>query len=117
MPKARVMLPTLAVLSALVVSGCVMVPYSPRSANAYPAPDDVEATAEAPPPPPQVEVIPVVPFAGAIWLGGYWGWRGGRHHWVQGRWERPRAGFIWSPHRWAPLNGRWHLRGGGWIRG
>ncbi len=60
--------------------------------------------------------MPVVPFAGAIWLGGYWGWGGGRYHWVPGRWERPRAGFFWAPHRWVPFHGRWQLRGG-WRRG
>jgi hypothetical protein len=66
------------------------------------------------PPPPQVEVIPAVPFSGALWIGGYWGWSSGRHTWIQGRWERPRPGYRWEPHRWEPQGGQWHLRGGGW---
>jgi hypothetical protein len=108
MRVVRWMLPA---VSALLMSACVVAPYGPT-----PGYDDPVATAEAPPPPPQVEVVPVVPFAGAIWLGGYWGWGGGRHHWVPGRWERPRAGFIWAPYRWAPFHGQWQLRGG-WRRG
>ena len=110
MPSVRVVLPA---LCALLMSGCVVAPYAP----AYRVYDEPVATADAPPPPPQVEVVPVVPYAGAIWLGGYWGWGGGRHHWVPGRWDRPRVGFVWAPHRWVPFNGRWHLRGGGWVRG
>ena len=67
-------------------------------------------------PPPYVEVVPVIPFAGAIWVGGYWGWAGGRHQWVPGRWDRPRAGYNYRPHAWVQDGGRWHLRGGAWVR-
>ena len=112
MPRVRFILPALA---ALLLSACVVAPYGYRPA--YQTYDDEQgATAEAPPPAPQVEVVPVLPFAGAIWLGGYWGWGGSRYHWVPGRWDRPRAGFFWAPHRWVPYQGRWQLRGG-WRRG
>ena len=118
MPSVRFILPA---LSALLMSACVMAPYQPyQPYPPYPPPsatyDDQSPVAEVPPPAPQYEVVPVVPFAGAIWLGGHWGWGGGRHHWVPGRWDRPRAGFFWAPHRWVPHQGRWHLRGG-WRRG
>ena len=68
------------------------------------------------PPAPYAEVIPVLPFLGALWIAGYWGWHGGRHHWVQGRYERPRAGYGWNSHGWVQQAGRWHLHGGGWVR-
>lgn len=68
------------------------------------------------PPSPYVEVVPVLPFLGAVWIGGYWGWYGGRHQWVPGRYERPRAGYGWNPHGWVQQGGRWHLYGGGWVR-
>lgn len=68
------------------------------------------------PPAPYVEVIPVLPFLGALWIAGYWGWQSGRHQWVPGRYERPRAGYGWNAHSWVNQGGRWHLHGGGWAR-
>jgi hypothetical protein len=68
------------------------------------------------PPAPYVEVIPVLPFLGALWIAGYWGWHSGRHQWVPGRYERPRAGYGWNAHSWVHQGGRWHLHGGGWAR-
>jgi hypothetical protein len=68
------------------------------------------------PPAPYVEVIPVLPFLGALWIAGFWGWHGGRHHWVPGRYERPRPGYGWSAHSWVQQGGRWHSYGGGWVR-
>ena len=75
----------------------------------------VEIAAE--PPPPQVEVIPAVPYAGAVWIGGAWEWRGGRHVWVGGRYVRPRAGYVYQAHRWERTPaGRWRHSPGGWRR-
>jgi len=42
---------------------------------------------DGPPLPPRVEVVPVIPFPGAVWVRGYWvrdrhGWI-----WVRGRWR------------------------------
>ena len=68
------------------------------------------------PPASYVEMIPVLPFLGALWIAGYWGWYGGRHQWVPGRYERPRSGYGWNPHGWVQQGGRWHLHGGGWVR-
>ena len=64
----------------------------------------------------RVEVVPAIPFPGALWIGGYWGWSSGRHVWVPGRWEHPRPGYQWRPHAWVQQGGRWHLQAGGWIR-
>ncbi|HEY4068607.1 MAG TPA: hypothetical protein VGM74_17015 [Burkholderiaceae bacterium] len=114
-----------------------MAPYPPQRvvyAQPVPAPlpapvqyqSDVQPVpsyeAEAPlvvdvaPPPPMVEVVPALPFAGALWIGGYWGWSGGRHQWIGGHYERPRPGYAWRPHAWVNVGGRWHSQGGGWVR-
>ena len=119
-------------LSAALLSACVVAPYpgrpvvytQPVPAYAQPGPaysqpvpvDGDEAEVDMAPPAPYVEVVPAIPFAGAIWLGGYWGWRGGRHYWVPGRWDHPRPGYAWRPHAWVQQGGRWHLHGGGWVR-
>lgn len=36
-----------------------------------------------------VEVIPVAPYAGAIWINGYWDTSRGHRHWIPSRYERP----------------------------
>ncbi len=112
MKRFRLALSAAALLS---LSACVVAPYYPYQSAGYGDPGGQPiAVADVPPPAPYGEVVPVIPFAGAIWLGGYWGWGGGRHHWVAGRWDRPRPGYYWQPHRWQPISGRWQLSGGGW---
>jgi len=104
-----------ALLSTLL-SACIVVPAHQHGQvyGGYPA---EQVVVNAPPPAPYTEVIPVMPFPGALWIGGYWGWSGGRHNWVPGYWERPRPGYRYEPHRWEPHDGgRWHLRLGGWVR-
>ena len=118
-------------LAAALLTACVVAPYPARRVvysqpvPAYPQQpgydqsvpvDGDEVVVDVAPPAPYVEVVPVIPFAGAIWIGGYWGWRGGRHAWVPGRWEHPRPGYGWRPHAWVQQGGHWHLRGGGWVR-
>jgi len=108
---------TLVALSALALSGCVVAPYPYQGAGyADPAYGQPIAVANVPPPAPYAEVVPVMPFVGAVWVSGYWGWHGGRHNWVSGRWAQPRRGHYWVPHRWQPVSGRWHLSGGTWMR-
>jgi hypothetical protein len=71
---------------------------------------------ESAPPAPIVEVRPATPFAGAVWLPGYWHWNGNRHVWLAGRWSAPRAGFRWEPAHWEG-HGRWHrFVPGHWVR-
>jgi len=116
----------LLVMAGLCLPGCVVAPYGHGPAPGYgagyggtyggPPPEAPLAVVEAPPPAPLVEVIPVMPFAGAVWVGGYWGWVGGRHTWIAGNWVAPRPGYGWQPHRWVPVQGRWHLMAGGWVR-
>ncbi len=104
-------------LAGGALSACVIAPPPHREVySSYPG-GDAEMQANLPPPAPYVEVIPVMPFVGAVWIGGYWGWAGSRHHWVPGRWEAPHPGYRWQPHRWERRpGGHWALHGGVWVR-
>lgn len=106
------LLPAAALVAAALLSGCVVAP-AHRGYGYVSAPVVV---VDAPPPPPQYEVVPVMPYAGAVWINGYWGWSGGRHVWVPGYYDRPRPGYRYEPHRWENSGGRWHLRAGAWVR-
>src|SRR5262245_5579892 len=62
---------------------------------------------EAPPPPaPRYEVRPPAPFFGAIWVDGWWDWRGHRWVWIGGRWQSPRSGYVYAPPRYDYTGGR-----------
>ena len=102
-----------AAASAVVLSACVVAPARPVR---Y-APAEEFVVTDVAPPAPYVETLPPPPYAGAVWINGYWGWRANRHVWVGGRYEAPRAGYAWHPHRWVQRDGRWHLEGGVWLRG
>jgi WXXGXW repeat (2 copies) len=114
-----------AMLATAALSACVIAPPQPRPVvyNTYPvytqpapapAPDTV--IVDVAPPPMQVEVVPVAPFVGAVWVGGYWGWNAGRHYWTPGHYVRPVPGHRFVPHRWDRAGGRWAFRGGFWVR-
>ena len=90
------------------LAGCVVAPAQPVGYYG-----DVVQVA---PPPPRVEVIGVAPGPGYVWLNGYWGWSGGRHTWVGGRWDQGRPGQYWAPHAWGREGGGWRMNGGGWRR-
>jgi hypothetical protein len=79
---------------------------APPSDEAAPAPD-VSVYVEPPvaepapiavgwaPPPMLVEVPPPVPYAGAVWVGGYWVWQG-NWVWAHGHWmAAPRPDYVW----------------------
>ncbi len=93
-------------LGAALVSGCVMVPVP-----GYHGP----SVTVAPPAYPS-EAVGVSPGAGYFWIGGHWGWGGGRHVWVPGRWMAHREGHRWEPHRWHSQGGGWRESGGHWKR-
>ena len=90
------------------LAGCVVAP--------APGYYGGQAVIEAPPQP-RAEVIGYAPFPGAIWINGYWGWRGGSHAWVPGYWERPRPGYRWQPHAWERDGRGWRERPGRWSPG
>ena len=61
------------------------------------------------PPAPRIEVYGAPPYAGAVWIAGYWQRRGGEWVWIPGQWQRPpRPHGVWIP-------GHWEERPGGWV--
>ena len=95
-----------AVVSASLLGACVV---------AAPPPPGGPYVAMAPPAP-QVEVVGVAPAPGYFWIGGFWGWEGGRHVWFPGRWEAPRPGYRWVPHAWVREGGGYRMHEGHWER-
>jgi hypothetical protein len=94
----------------------VAAPPQPTVVYEPPPPQPV-VEVEAAPPEPIVEVRPAAPFAGAVWLPGYWQWHGHHHMWIGGRWSAPRAGWVWEAHRWdRGPGGRWHQVPGHWRK-
>lgn len=61
------------------------------------------------PPPPHREYRPGRPYAGAVWIPGYWRWAHRRHVWVGGYWAKPPRHY----HNWVP--GHWRSTPRGWI--
>jgi hypothetical protein len=107
----------LTLAAGALLSGCIVVPAHRGYGYGGGYAGGPAVVVDAPPPAPYAEVVPVLPYPGAVWIGGYWGWNGGRHNWVPGYYDRPRQGYRYEPHRWESRGGRWHLHGGGWIRG
>lgn len=107
-----------AALACATLAGCVVAPAPGAVYNdPYGYPTQAAVYAPAAPPAPVYEVQPALPYPGAIWINGYWGYSGNRHQWVPGRYERPRPGYRYQPHRWQPVaRGGWQLHGGGWVR-
>ena len=96
-------------LLASLLSACIVVPARPAYRD--------EGPVAVAPPPPREEYVPVAPAVGYVWLGGFWGWSGGRHVWIGGHWEAPRPGYRWVPHAWVQIGGGWRLHPGHWDRG
>ena len=85
------------------------------SSAVFSLPASAEIYVNIAPPAPRYEVVPA-PRAGYIWAPGYWDWRGNRHIWLRGHWERERQGMYWHPNRWTEREGRWSLEKGRWDR-
>jgi hypothetical protein len=83
-------------------------------ANAAPQPVQVPSqpapiVVNDPPPPPQTEYIVERPSPYHVWIGGYWGFRGGRRVWMGGHWDLPpRTNVVW-------VEPRWERRGPGYV--
>lgn len=117
-PNACVMRLSLASVSLLVLSACVVAPahYRPVAAGPAPVVASSDLVVTVAPPAPYVEVIPPRINMGHVWLPGFWAWQGGRHQWVAGRWEAPPAGrHNWVQHRWVQDSHRgWLFQQGHW---
>jgi hypothetical protein len=115
-----------AVGASAALSGCLVLPPRPpfgyhTSSPSYPQQGYPSAGAGdyavAAPPPAQTEVVVAAPGPGYIWVGGYWGWGGHRHHWVPGRWIIGRHGHTYHQPRWHHHGRGWRLAPGHWQRG
>jgi hypothetical protein len=100
-------------LGLLAAAGCTVDVYSPPQQGTVviqeggtPAPD--EAVVEAPPPDQDV-VVGVAPGPDYVWIGGYWGWNGGRYVWYGGHWDHHPYGRS----RW--VRGYWNHGGHGYV--
>ncbi len=92
--------------------------YTPVAETPYeppPAPPE-PVYAEEQPPQNIVEVRPVVPFAGAVWIPGYWHIRGHHQRWIGGHWSAPREGHRWEEGRWEHDRRHYRWVPGGWRR-
>jgi hypothetical protein len=65
------------------------------------------------PPPVRYEPAPP-PRSGYVWAPGFWDWKGNRHVWIAGHWERARGGYVYAPAEWRHEGGEWRLYRGGW---
>ena len=53
------------------------------------------------------------PYAGAVWIGPEWQWRGGHYVMVSGYWAKPRGhSAIWVPGHW-----KYSRKGYKWVPG
>jgi hypothetical protein len=67
------------------------------------------------PPAPIVEVRPVAPEPGVVWIDGYYRWDGHGYVWVPGRWVHPpRVGAHWVAGRWVHNGRGWYSVAGHW---
>lgn len=57
---------------------------------------------------------PVAPYAGAVWVSGEWGWRGGRYVYTNGYWARPRGTRVYISGGWERRPGGYYWRRGHW---
>jgi hypothetical protein len=63
-------------------------------------------------PPAIVEAPPPPPYAGAVWLDGYWD--PGLRVWVPGHYAHPRPGWVYEHHGWRRVPAGWAFVRGHW---
>ena len=98
--------------ASALLAGCYVVPARPYYDDGY----EYGPVVTVPPPAPEVEVVGVAPDPGAIWIGGYWSWVGGRHVWIRGRWDAPRPGYRYEPHMWQRDGRGWREAPWRWVK-
>jgi len=95
-------------------NGAVVVAPAPAPAPVYNPPIVADVAVGQAPPAPRVEVQSAPPYAGAVWIGGYWSWNGRQYVWVPGTWSAPRPGFVWVPGHWKTTPVGWKWAPGHW---
>lgn len=76
------------------------------------APSSAQIYVRVGPPAPRHEYMPPRPHPGYVWVGGHWGWSGGRYVWIGGYWQAGRRGCTWVPGHWTR-----NWRGNYWVNG
>jgi hypothetical protein len=66
--------------------------------------------------PPSARRERVRPRAGYIWVAGHYQWRGNRHVWQPGYYQRARRGEVYIQPRWVQQGNRWQFQRGNWRR-
>lgn len=97
----------------------VAMPAAPPPAVVYSAPpqSQQQVVIVSGPPPPRPEMIYPPPGPGFVWVNGFWLWRAGRYHWVEGHYERPPRGMrYWNEPRWERRGGNYFMIQGHWGR-
>jgi len=86
-------------LVSIVDRGFVLLPLvAAACASSLPSPEMIRhparTFAEVPYPPPAalVEIVPDEPSDAAVWVDGYWSWRGSSYVWLRGGWLEPPEG-------------------------
>ncbi len=69
---------------------------------------------EKAPPASKVEVIPKRPTPRAVWIPGYWKWKGNKYFWAPGHWEKKPRGTAWAPGQWKKTHRGWVWTAGYW---
>ncbi len=110
-PLCRIRNGLIALVLPLALGACIVGPPGDYGDNYY------GGAVIAAPPAPQVEYYGRAPYAGDIWIGGYWQWAGGEYRWQHGYWSAPRPGYYWEPHRWVHDEDGWRMEGGRWESG
>jgi|SRR5215813_7252617 len=97
-----------AMVAPIVIGGC----YAHSRAYDY---DDGYYTVYAPPALIYEQEGPA-PYAGGVWINGYWGWNDNQYVWRHGYWSQPRPGYVWQRHAWVRDGHGWRLHAGYWRR-
>ena len=106
----------LALSAPALLSACIVVPVGRRYGGGHQQDYDDGDIVTVAPPAPQAEVVIAAPGPGYFWIGGHWGWIGGRHVWVGGRWDAYRPGWRWVPYGWSRYRHGWRASPGRWER-
>ncbi len=94
-----------------------VMPAQPQIPDTPPAPPRPAKpiVVEQAPPAPQLEIVPLAPSSGYVWIPGYWSWRGGAWVWTGGRWAlQPYPTAVWMDGRWARHGRSWIWISGRW---
>ncbi len=106
--RASLLLTALAL--SLVAAGCYVRPVAGVGVEG-------EFEVDGPPPPVQEETVVDSPGPGYVWIGGFWDWDVGVHHyvWTPGRWDHPpHAEARWVAPHYELRGGRHYFRRGHW---